>query len=374
MIELFSPWREAREARERRHVGRAAERDMLAAGLSAFLGGDRPPAIYFRGPRGIGKSHLLAHACAAAGAADVAVHYMPAECVAMRSAQRLYEAMRHGIEEQPWRGWTEPLPRGGVTAKIVVCIDAFDRQLHALGPAGRLELSRCWQSGPPMWIVAAGTTLPSSVRAPNHEAPFPAHVCQLPPLTTAESHELLHALLGEADAESQTRRAAITRIAAGHPRALLALAERATRASSVSDALRGAVQDHAPLYQHLLHSLPPDAQRIVVHLANAPRELGPSEMARRLGGSTTKVSVQARRLVDDGVLQARSRGRKTWYRIADPLFRCWLEQRFVPWERTRVALALAGAPPPWLEAQRRETHDGRLHPELAAPAEGTVQP
>ena len=51
--------------------------------------------------------------------------------------------------------------------------------------------------------------------------------------------------------------------------------------------------------------------------------------------------VATRRLAEEGVLKRREERGATWYSLAAPLFRFWLESRFDPWERTRIGLAIS---------------------------------
>lgn len=61
-IDAYTPWREPAETLEQRHVARREELDALLGAVRAFLAGRRPLPIYLFGPRGSGKSHLLAMA------------------------------------------------------------------------------------------------------------------------------------------------------------------------------------------------------------------------------------------------------------------------------------------------------------------------
>ena len=57
--DLYTPWREPVEQLRQRHVGRERLLTRLQQGLSALDRG-QPAGLYLFGPRGVGKSHLLA--------------------------------------------------------------------------------------------------------------------------------------------------------------------------------------------------------------------------------------------------------------------------------------------------------------------------
>ncbi len=353
-IDLYSPWREGPRTLQTRTVGRERELDAIRAGARAFASGSAPLPVYLYGAAGIGKSHLLTLAIAAVEAVtpvkEVAIRVVPEDAVAMRSARLLFDVMMQGPERRPWLSWREPSPAPFDGRRRVVLFEDLDRQLRALGVQGRRELRRLLGDGPDVWIVGAGTTLPGELTVAD-EAFFAAFdPWPLEPLEDDEAGGLLDRMADESEHDATWRptRRTLSTLAGGNPRTLIALglARRRDRMASPTELMHRVVHEFTPQNRSKLRDLAPQAQRIVTHLAAAPRELGPTELANALESTATQMSVQARRLVDDGVLKHRSDGRQTWYRLADPVFRYWLEYRNARWHETRagwVATLLASA-------------------------------
>ncbi|MFT5582860.1 MAG: DNA-binding transcriptional ArsR family regulator [Cognaticolwellia sp.] len=84
--------------------------------------------------------------------------------------------------------------------------------------------------------------------------------------------------------------------------------------------------------------LSPQGQSVLALLCEAPRKLSPKEIAEILGQDTRSIATACRRLSDHGLLEVEQEGRRSWYSVAEPLFRFWHEYRTGPWEQTRVAL------------------------------------
>lgn len=346
-IDLYSPWREGPRALEARNVGRERELDAIRSAARAFSRGGSPLPLYLFGANGVGKSHLLTlaiHAVeAVTPAAEVAITVVPEDAIAMRSAAMLFEVMMNGVDRQPWKSWREPLTRLHDPRRRVVLFEGLDRQLRALGIQGRRELRRLLGDGPDTWIVGAGMTLPDELTAAD-EAFFAAFdPWPVEALDDEEGGRLLDRVARESvhDIRWRGRRRTLLTLAGGNPRTLVALGQRERKARDrpPSEILRQVVHQFTPQHRNKLRDLSPQAQRIVTVLAAAPRELGPSELATAIDSSTTQMSVQARRLVDDGVLRRRSDGRQTWYRLSDPGFRYWLEYRNARWRQTRAGWA-----------------------------------
>jgi hypothetical protein len=344
-VDLYSPWREGVEALHARHVGRERELNAIRAGARAFAGGGSPLPLYVFGTSGIGKSHLLTLAIDVVSEAvsddTVGVTVVPEDAVAMRSPEQLFSIMSRGVERRPWACWDrEPPPRQDPERRRVVIFEALDRQLRALGTQGRRELRRLLGEAPDMWLVCAGMTLPSELTGAD-EAFFGAFdPWPLDPLDEEEGALLLErvALESEHDPAWRAVRASLLTLAGGNPRTLaaLAMARRAAPRRSPSELLHRVVHQFTAQYRNVLHGLSPQAQRMVTLFSAAPRDLGPAELASAIDSSTSQMSVQARRLEGDGVVSHRSDGRQTWYRLADPLFRYWLEYRSAHWDQTRV--------------------------------------
>jgi hypothetical protein len=344
-VDLYAPWREGADALALRHVGRARELDAIRSATRAFARGSSPLPLYVFGSSGVGKSHLLSVARAAVSEIldedEVAVTVVPEDAIAVRAPEELFGIMTRGVARAPWVSWNAAREDAGPPRRRVVLFESLDRQLRALGLQGRRRLRQLLGEGPEMWIVGAGMTLPEELTAAD-EAFFAAFdPWPLDPLDARDGAELLDRVTGESENDPAWRalRSTLVTLAGGSPRTLCALGLARLREPDrgASELLHRVVHEFTAQYRNKLRDLSPQAQRIVTLLAAAPRELGPSELAPVLETSTTQMSVQARRLLEEGVLRHRSDGRQTWYRLADPLFRYWLEYRNARWDETRAA-------------------------------------
>jgi hypothetical protein len=345
-IDLHVPWREPPEALLSRHVGRERELEAVVAGARAFARGGRPLPIYLFGPPGSGKSHVLAVAREQIERdMDVSFGVMPEDAPEQRSAESLVLRLDEAASLPRWHEWSEPPaerdPTRSGRRRRIVLVEALDRQLRALGLDGRRSLRRLLDLRRDLWIVGTGATLPPELTA-KEEAFYGAFdPWPLEPLDDAASNELLDCLQpAAAHRRWPAQRAIFVLLAGGLPRALAALGQAGRPGRPAADALEEAVRRLTPSFQLRLRALSPQAQQLMELLAWAPRELGPSDLAARLGTSASQMSVQAGRLEDEGLVRRRSEGRQSWYRIVDPLFRHWLEQGGASWPATRAACAV----------------------------------
>jgi hypothetical protein len=226
-----------------------------------------------------------------------------------------------------------------------------------------------------VWILGTGIALTGELTKTTEAFYGAFDPWPLEPLTEEEAETLLDRISNLApDAPGwPARRRTLVLLAGGSPRALVALGEacRQEPRAPASDRVHAVLDQLTPYYQLRFRARSPQSQRLVELLADAPRELAPTELAAELGCSVAQISVQAGRLVDDGVLRHRSEGRQSWYRLAESLFRYWLEYRSTLWDETRIASAIrllesAAVPPTALVEQLRAAQSGRLHPELEA--------
>jgi hypothetical protein len=208
-----------------------------------------------------------------------------------------------------------------------------------------------------------------------HEAFFGwFHAEGMLPLGDADAASLLDRVSGRAPDDGWSRRrAALVAAAGGSPRTLTALALACQGPEvTASEALRAAVERFTPALQAWFRELAPQAQAVVDALAQAPREVSPSEIAERLGWEPAVASKVTGRLCEEGVLARRREGAHAWLRVVDPMARFWLGWRTGPWERTRGAMAMAKIEAgPGLLAMEPEgvwRSGGVLYPEIALAA------
>jgi len=268
---------------------------------------------------------------------------IPEDIPPSRTADEVVARLFPNEDAPTWMRWGTHQPPRQIDPgeRLVVLFEGFDRQLGSLPPQERRELRR--RVADHNWLlVTTGIGLGPTMTGRDEAFYGAFDPWPIAPLTDPEADEMLDRLVAgvcDTDAASWVaRKEAIVSLAGGNARALLALAIacRNDPENWVTDHLHRVLGDCTAHYQMRLRDLSPQAQRIVETIAEAPRELTPSEMARWIGTSASQMSVQASRLVDDGVLHRRTEGRNSWYSIAEPMFRYWLEYRLAPWEDTRI--------------------------------------
>lgn len=345
--DLFTPWREDARALRRRTVGRDRELELLEARCEAFARGKGQGHVYLFGPHGVGKSHLVALIRAFAESLGVDVAWIPEDIPATQDPDALFARITDRLRPPAW--WdAEPVAAASwrpPERPTLVFVEALDRRLAEMGSGEpgrerRMRLRAPWDQDPNLWVIGTGTGLPSALAA--SDEPFFGWFEPVPlgPLTEAESEALLSKVHPAPPESWSGRRAALATLAGGSPRVLMALGETcASSPASAGDALLMAVERFTPQNQVRFRDLSAQGQQIVAVLAQSPRELSPAELAVRLRIEPPNVASTARRLAEDGALTARHEGRNVWYRVAEPLFRVWLEHQTVEWSQTRVARA-----------------------------------
>ncbi|MCK6503663.1 ATP-binding protein [Myxococcota bacterium] len=341
----YTPGSEPPAVLEARTVGRDEVIRAMDEGIARLLRGESPHHLYLFGPRGVGKSHLLAlgrsHAQLAEPRGQLRVRVIPEDMVSPAHAEELWARMVPVHDLPPWMLW-ERTAEVEVSTPTVILLDGLDKHLGALSPAERKALRALLQAHPRVWIVGAGARL-SSVFIEQDEAFYGGfRAVPVGGLADADAATLLERLVGDdalAHPRWQARRDALVTLAGGNPRALVALAQAVGSAPGelVATRLLSAVDEFTPHYQLRMRDLAPNEQRLIDLLTTSPRLLGPSEVASILGGVPATWSTAANRLSDDGVLTIQQEGKFARYRITEPLFRYWLEFRTATPERTRIA-------------------------------------
>ncbi len=343
--DVYTPWREEKASLEARHVGREELLSAIASTIDAFIEGRSPTHIYLFAPRGLGKSHLIKlaweHAKAALDAAAVPCVLVPEDIPELGSAEAVLARVASSQQGARWMHW-QAGQRPQVHGPMVVFFEGLDRQLDKLDEGERRKLRALLEDRGPFLLVATGVSLVDGLTGRETAfygafSPWP-----VPPLTEDEAGELMNRLAGEATASDAwlVRRQTLIKLAGGSPRTLVALGRACACAPEAwaSDQLYSVVQQFTADYQMRFRDLSAQQQQIVECLAQAPRELTPTELGEMLGFGPSHASGQARRLTEAGVLLSRQDGRYAWYQLSEPLFRFWLEYRNAPWEQTRIGL------------------------------------
>ena len=378
---LYTPWVETGAALRERNVGREEELALIRDGARRLIQGDRTLPLYFFGPRGTGKSHVLALAVAelqlSALCSRVPVHTIPEDIPQVGSAEDLWRRICRPPGHARWLDWGSPQQSPKIGTAMVI-IEGFDRHTRALGIAGCRELRGMLREHPGVWLVCTGARLPDELT--DKDAAFYGYFDTRPitPFDEPEAGELLDRQVSDEVRSLErwnARKAAALTLAGGNPRALIALANAFSAApkEEIAKRLLQVLDEFTAHFQLRFQDLSANEQQLVELLSIAPRALGPTEVAGRLGGVSSTWSTVAGRLQDLGVVRSQQEGRNAWYRIAEPLFRYWLEYRGAPWRETRVAwlgrlLEMALGP-----AELVETWTDSADPEVRSAALGAVQ-
>lgn len=345
LADVYTPWREDPACLRQRHVGREEQLRAIRAAIGALLQGEAPVHLYFFGPRGMGKSHLisLAHAEAAPLLAEhgVSLVVVPEDIPELGSTAAILARIAEIRAGPRWQRFgVRPAPPPPLQGPIVIFFEGLERQLRALPEQERRNLRASLDQARPVLLIGTGVTL--SEPFTSRETAFYGAFSSWPvaPLHEEEAGHLLDQLAGPATTLEgwPARRRALITLSGGSPRTLVSLGGACARAPDAwaSEQLYSVVQQFTAHYQLRFLDLSAQKQSIVELLAMAPRELTPTEIGELLGIGVSQASGQCQRLLDDGVVLSRSEGRATWYRLAEPLFRFWMEYRNAPWEETRV--------------------------------------
>ncbi|MCB9760473.1 MAG: hypothetical protein H6739_11595 [Alphaproteobacteria bacterium] len=345
--DLYTPWREDQAQVKRRHVGRASEMDALRGAIRDFAEGGAPLPIYLFGPRGVGKSHVLTLIATELRpllkAKGVPLIIVPEDIPLMRDAGEVLSRMEPEMQTPGWMRWDQPRHRAPdpPESRRVVLFEGLDRQFNALHRQERRALRRALDDGK-TYLVGTGVSLGSAFTG-REEAFFGAFdPWPLDGLDDQLSGTLLDRVVAGTPVTKQphwaARREALVTLSGGSARALIALGAACVASPEVwaTDALYAVVRQFTAHYQMRFRDLSSWGQKIVEVLAEAPRELTPTDLSELLNAGAAHMAVQCGRMEDDGVLLRRAKGRHTWYRIAEPLFRYWLEYRTALWNQTRI--------------------------------------
>ena len=342
---LYTPWVETGAALRDRNVGREEELALIRDGARRLIQGDRALPLYFFGPRGTGKSHVLALAVAelqlSALTGGLAIHTVPQDVPQGGSADELWRRVCRPPGHAPWLDWGSPRQSPKIGTAMVI-IEGFDRHTRALGTAGCRELRALLREHPGVWLVGTGARLTDELT--DRDAAFYGYFDTRPiaPFAEPEAAELLDRQVSDEVRSLErwsARKAAALTLAGGNPRALIALANALSAApkEEIATRLVQVLDEFTAHFQLRFQDLSANEQQLVELLSIAPRALGPTEVASRLGGGSSTWSTVAGRLQESGVLRSQHDGRNSWYFISEPLFRYWLECRGAPWRETRVA-------------------------------------
>lgn len=332
-LDPFTPWREPPAVLAARTVGRDRERQVVEDAVGRLVAGGDPLHLLFVGPRGCGKSHLLALAEQAATAAGLACHRLredePAQATADRWIARLVGDPGGGLPPGP----------------AVLVVDGLHRHLEAMGRVERRRLRAALDARTDLLLIASATAPDPYVTDPTEPLYGAVDLWRLGTLGPEAAGRLVDAVASDAARHRSSwpaRRATVLTLAGGNPRALTVLGRALSEAVAgeeevpVADTLERALGDFTAHFQLRFFDLDPRSQAIVEHLARAPGPVGSTAIAAAIGYDAAGTSRALNHLADDGTLTRREHGRHVYYGLAEALFRYWFEYRSGDWERTRV--------------------------------------
>ena len=342
-------------------VGRHQLADRLTRRFLDVSSETGKPAVLLTGPRGIGKSHLIALvAHRLRDHQSLAIAWLPEDPWGIQTFFDLLAAVLAALtstaEAQALRTETasmlkdrpamEAIALGKIQQaltgrNLVLVIENLDSILANLGQRGqRSWRSLLQESGG--WSILAAT--PSfSVDLTAHNAPFFGFF-SIEPLEGANPEEAIALMRRLASLDSQAsdlfRRSlgttltklkidCVRHLAAGNYRILVMLYEfiRAERPGDVIAALYKTIDALTPYYQSELHRLSPQQQKIVNLVSERMAPVAVTDIAEACSLTNQVTSAQLKILKDERFVVGYQQGRETLYELAEPFLRICLDAK-----------------------------------------------
>lgn len=361
LISRFTPSRTPPEVLEAIFVQRQA---LLADALerieeSATTGNKHH--LLFIGPRGCGKTHLVALINHRAAALDrlknkLRIAWLNEDESSISFLDLLIRIYRALAERYP-----EEFPPAGLEAlfglpeaqaldrlkslllaqldnrTLLVLVENLDEVFEGLGEQGQMQWRAFLQEHPVSVTVATAQQLFEGVS--RRRSPFFGffQVQHLKPLSIGQATELLqHIARYHTDAElarfvtsrkGRARVEAVYHLSGGNHRVYIVLSKFISR--EALDELVGAFEkmldELTPYYQERLRWLSPQQRKIVQHLCRVEAPVSVKDIARHLFMTHQTTSGQLKDLRDKGYVTSHSRGRESLYELAEPLMRLCVE-------------------------------------------------
>lgn len=216
---------------------------------------------------------------------------------------------------------------------LLILIENIDLVFEALGTKDQRNLRAFVQDHPTFTIAATAQRLFEGISS--REAPFFGffQTEHLKFLTVDEAAELLRNIarlnsdsqlegfLSTAKGRSRVR--ALHHISGGNHRIFIVLSEFITRDSleQLVQPFEELVDDLTPYYQEKIRSLAPLQRKIVEFLCGVEGTVPVKEIARNLFSTHQTISSQLKALREMGYVESRQDGRESRYELAEPLLR-----------------------------------------------------
>ncbi|WP_136192844.1 tetratricopeptide repeat protein [Actinomyces procaprae] len=350
-ISRYTPSTMPGEQLERLFVARERILDRLVARVEALGTTPSPHHTLLVGPRGAGKTHLIALVAhrarrLIAGGQRMRIAWLPEDPWTIVSYGRLLAAILNAVEEEPDSPPSEDQLDAQLRASlrtngpVLLLMENVDQILNAIGDLGQQRLRNLFQTEPGILLIGSTTTLDRTLA----DEAFPFFdffdTIRLEPFSAQEAQDMLRALAHEGedsaleerleDADAVARIHTIAHLAGGQPRlwALLGSVLTVEQVDNITDLLLTRFDDLTPYYQERLARLSPQQRLVVAELAAADRPLPVKAIAERVGADQRSVAKSVNDLADQGWLAAVSTPfahlldrRRTYYELAEPLAR-----------------------------------------------------
>jgi len=348
-ISRFTPWLTSRADLEAMFVARQPLLDDLVNRLRHAVDSVSRQHTLIVGPRGAGKTHLLAltyyQIADLAGQAKVQLARLPEDPWTIDTYDRLLAAILTALKVADRPAGAAELEHRleqcyAEAGVIVVIVENLDEIFKQIGNDGQRRLRHFLQTSPALLILASTPALDRSLT--EQTSPFYNFfsIVHLDPLTLEQAVELVRRLAAVRDdvslvqtldeTSAQRRLAIIEHLAGGQPRLWVTLGQILTPAGvrRLADTLVESFDDLTPYYQDRLRTLSAQQRLVVAELSLADHPLHVQDLARRTGKgekSTARAVLELRDLgwitkVEtpwDHLLDAR----RSYYELAEPLAR-----------------------------------------------------
>jgi tetratricopeptide (TPR) repeat protein/predicted transcriptional regulator len=350
-ISRFTPWQTPREQLEAIFVAREPMPDDLVARSLQILQSRSRVHTLVVGPRGSGKTHLLALLYyrlrdAIKGGAKLQLARLPEDPITIVSYTRLLAAIIKSIK--PDRT-TELNPDGlefeiekiaEESGSIVVLIENLDEVFNQIGIDGQRKLRHYLQTSDSLLLMATTSVLDRSINRQN--SPFYSFfsIMSLQPFTEIQALEMLKNVAkakGDEDLihyleqdRVAKRLKLVSKIAGSHPRIWSIFSDVMTPGSlqNIAELLYESFDDLTPYYRDRLMSLNPQQRLVVSELTEANHPLHVQDIAERLQLGERSVARTISELKTDGWIVVVTApwadlldGRRTYYELQEPLVR-----------------------------------------------------
>ncbi|RAX22680.1 hypothetical protein DRB07_07635, partial [Actinomyces sp. Z3] len=350
-ISRYTPSTMPGEKLERLFVARERILARLVDRVEALGTTPSPHHTLLVGPRGAGKTHLIALVAHRArrlieGGQRMRIAWLPEDPWTIASYGRLLAAIFSAVGEESDSPLSEDQLDVQLRASlrtngpVLLLMENMDQILNAIGDLGQQRLRNLFQTESGILLIGSTTTLDRTLA----DEAFPFFdffdTFRLEPFSAREAQAMLRALAREdgdsaleerlEDADAGARIHTIAHLAGGQPRlwALLGSVLTVDQVDNITDLLLTRFDDLTPYYQERLARLSPQQRLVVAELAAADRPLPVKAIAERVGADQRSVAKSVNDLTDQGWLAAVSTPfahlldrRRTYYELAEPLAR-----------------------------------------------------